>query len=49
MKTHYINFNKENVEQFKSSGNMLKHAKTDDNVDGVILVNEKNELVGEKK
>ena len=46
MKTHYINFNKENVEQFKSSGNMLKHAKTDDNVDGVILVNEKNELVG---
>lgn len=44
-RTHYIVFNKENVELYKTDANMLKHARTDDDVHGFILLNEDNELV----
>ena len=44
-RTHYIVFNKDNVERFKADDNMLKHARTDDDVHGFILLNEEDELV----
>lgn len=44
-RTHYIVFNKDNVERFKSDDNMLKHARTDDDVHGFILLNQDDELV----
>lgn len=46
MKTHYIIYNKENVEHFKDSENMLKHAKTEASIKGFMILNEKNDLVG---
>lgn len=44
-RTHYIVFNADNVERFKSDDNMLKHARTDDDVHGFMLLNEDDELV----
>ncbi len=42
-----IPYNKENIEKYKSSDNLLKHARSDKNTDGIMLVDKNtNDLIG---
>jgi ribosomal protein S18 acetylase RimI-like enzyme len=42
-----IPYNKENIEKYKSSDNLLKHARSDKNTEGIMLVDKNtNDLIG---
>ena len=42
-----IPYNKENIEKYKSSDNLLKHARSDKNTDGIMLLDKNtNDLIG---
>lgn len=42
----YIEYNAENVNKYKSDGNMLIHARTGDDVFGTMLIDDNNKLIG---
>lgn len=42
-----IPYNKENIEKYKSKNNLLKHARSDKNTEGIMLVDKNtNDLIG---
>lgn len=42
-----IPYNKENIEKYKSKDNLLKHARSDKNTEGIMLVDKNtNDLIG---
>ena len=42
-----ISYNKENIEKYKSSDNLLKHARSDKNTEGIMLIDKNtNNLIG---
>jgi ribosomal protein S18 acetylase RimI-like enzyme len=42
-----IPYNKENIEKYKSKNNLLKHARSDKNTEGIMLIDKNtNDLIG---
>lgn len=46
MRTKVLSWTKENVDRYKSSDNLLRHAKTGPDIQGKILVGTKGDLIG---